>query len=712
MKKSWYQKVHLWGQVNLTEDDPEKCDLSVWKDYWKKSRVEGIIVNCGGIVSYYQSRFKYQYQAQTLGKKDYFKEWIDVARSIGLAVVARMDINCTGEQLYQIYPNWYCKDQNQNPILSQSRYVTCINGGYYGKFIPLIFQEIIEKYHPDGFADNSWAGLGSGVICYCENCRKKFREECGEDLPKAVNWSDPVYRKWIRWNYKIRSKTWKYFDAITREYGGEDCRWFGMVNANPFRTGGRFYDLKELVKNAPFIFCDHQSRDEECGFEQNILNGELLKSASDENVTVAESMAHYYKGSRTFRLSSAEPCEVRKWMMCGIGGGIAPWFHFVSGQIRDKRKLMLTDDIFRWSEKNRNFLVKRKNSSEIGVVWNQETITYYGRDQIREKCEYPWLGITRTLSQAGLPFWPVHADDVEKYAERLQLLILPNLAVMTEKQEEMILNWLGMGKALILTGDTSLYDGEGEWKGSGQLFSRLGFQAKQTESGLLTQKTENWLFDGAHSYLRIIEQGHSIWRNIQDTQIVPFGGKVREVVSEKNWKKDAVFVPAFPIYPPEFSWIREEGNIPGIYSRTLESGARVVYLAADIDRCYGRNHIPDCRRVLEGCISWALRNRFRVKVSASAHVGISSYQQENQEIIHLINLAGTRVPVGTLEESISVGPVKVLLNTDRKIKAVYGICDEKPYYFTKSQDQIEITLPKIKEQEIIVITYQERQDRT
>ena len=90
--KPWYQSVHLWGQVNLTEDDPEKCDLAVWEDYWRKTRVEGVIINCGGIVSYYQSRFPYQYKARTLGDKDYFGIWVKAARRAGLAVVARMDI--------------------------------------------------------------------------------------------------------------------------------------------------------------------------------------------------------------------------------------------------------------------------------------------------------------------------------------------------------------------------------------------------------------------------------------------------------------------------------------------------------------------------------------------------------------------------------------------------------------------------------------------
>ena len=59
-----------------------------------------------------------------------------------------------------------------------------MNGGYYQEFLPQVFQEIIENYHPDGFADNSWAGMKRTDICYCENCRKKFREEYRMELPE------------------------------------------------------------------------------------------------------------------------------------------------------------------------------------------------------------------------------------------------------------------------------------------------------------------------------------------------------------------------------------------------------------------------------------------------------------------------------------------------------------------------------------------------
>ena len=87
----WYQRTFLWGQVNLTEDDPVRCDLSFWQDYWKKTGVEGVIINCGGIVSYYRSRFSYQYKAQGLGEQDYFGLWNRAAREAGLTVIARME---------------------------------------------------------------------------------------------------------------------------------------------------------------------------------------------------------------------------------------------------------------------------------------------------------------------------------------------------------------------------------------------------------------------------------------------------------------------------------------------------------------------------------------------------------------------------------------------------------------------------------------------
>ncbi len=702
-RKPWYQTTYLWGQVNLTEDDPEKCDLSLWKEYWKQCKIEGVIINCGGIVRYYQSEFAYQYKAATLGDRDYFGEWNKAAREAGLKVIARMDSNCTSREMYDKYPSWYCRSIEGDPILVQGRYVTCVNGGYYQSFLPKVFREIISKYSPEGFADNSWAGLGSQTICYCQNCREKFRARYGRELPEKVDWKDPDYRKWVRWNYDIRIENWLYFNQVTQDYGGRDCRWFGMINADPFQTGGRFYDIRRLIQNAEFIFCDHQSRDKIGGFEQNAVGGKLLHMASDENIIIAESMAHYYKGIRTFRLASGEKQEIRKWMLSGISGGISPWYHFVGGRALDCRKLSASVDIFHWHKSVRKYLTNRTNIANVGIVWNQETSIYYRRGASIEKSAYPWYGITQALSEAGIAFVPIHADDIDKYSERLQTLVLPNLAIMNKEQAESIVRWIEQGKHLIISGETGCYDEEGEWVGGQFLYDKLGLTILPEKLGVSEADEDSWLVYDKHNYMRLQDKEHPIFRLLQGTELLPLGGTVQRNSSTGVLTVLATYIPPFPIYPPEFAWIREESGEAVIYAGSLRSGSRVVYLAADLDRCYAKFQLPDHQRLLQGVLEWCAGNNYPVKVEAQAHVDLSIYEQEDCYILHLLNLAGCRVPLGTLRENLPIGPVGIRLGEDIKVARVHSECNHEDYPISQTLRGQEIILPVLREQELLIL---------
>ena len=71
-------------------------------------------------------------------------------------------------------------------------------------------------------------------------------------------------------------------------------------------------------------------------------------------------------------------------------------------------------------------------------------------------------------------------------------------------------------------------------------------------------------------------------------------------------------------------------------------------------------------RVLEGSIRWALGKPCRMCVEAPAHVDASIYRKGKDYVIHLVNLAGTRVPPGTLEENLPIESVRVKLCVDGK----------------------------------------------
>ena len=51
-----FKKLTRWGQTNITEPDPQQYDIAWWRKQWKRTQVQGVIINAGGIVSYYPSK--------------------------------------------------------------------------------------------------------------------------------------------------------------------------------------------------------------------------------------------------------------------------------------------------------------------------------------------------------------------------------------------------------------------------------------------------------------------------------------------------------------------------------------------------------------------------------------------------------------------------------------------------------------------------------
>ena len=148
----WYRRVRRWGQTNITERDPVRYDIPWWREYWKRTAVQGVIVNAGGIVAYYPSKFPLHHRAEFLNGRDLYGELAHAAHEDGLAVLARMDSNRTAEDFFQAHPDWFARDASGEPYRADDKYVTCVNSPYYDEYIPGILREIVERSHPEGFA--------------------------------------------------------------------------------------------------------------------------------------------------------------------------------------------------------------------------------------------------------------------------------------------------------------------------------------------------------------------------------------------------------------------------------------------------------------------------------------------------------------------------------------------------------------------------------
>ena len=194
MSVPWHQRTFRWGQTNITELDAQTYDIEWWREHWKRTNVQGVVVNAGCIVAYYPSKYSLHYRAQFLNGRDLYGEINDVARQENLTVLARMDSNRATEEFFHERPEWFARDADGNPIRVGDRYTACIFSEYYDQFLTDVLKEIIDLYQPDGFTDNSWSGMNHTQICYCQNCKQIFSDNYSLDLPQNIDWDDLTFK--------------------------------------------------------------------------------------------------------------------------------------------------------------------------------------------------------------------------------------------------------------------------------------------------------------------------------------------------------------------------------------------------------------------------------------------------------------------------------------------------------------------------------------
>lgn len=676
MTKPWYERVTRWGQTNLTETDPIRYDAGWWRDYWRRTRIGGVIVNAGGIVAYYPSQYP-QHRAIHLAERDLFGEIADAARKDGLAVIARMDSNRADEQLYNEHPDWFAVDGEGRPYRAADRYVACINGPYYEEFLPLVLREVIERYQPEGFGDNSWSGLERGKVCHCGWCAGRFRAATGMALPARADWGDPAYRRWIAWSYQRRTEIWDLNNRVTQEAGGPDCLWIGMNAGDLVAQSQRLRDHRALCGRTKMVLLDSQWRNEEAGFQANAEAGQLIHGLAGWDRLIPESTALYAAGRPSFRLASKPEAEVRLWAVEGFAGGIQPWWHVIGAKHEDPRQYRTAEPLFRWHEANEQYLRDRVPVATTGIVWSQGNIDFYGRESPGERVIRAHRGIADALLRARIPYLPVHADDIDEQAAGLRLLILPALGSLTDAQCASIRRFAERGGSIIASGETSLYDEWGDRRPDFGLADVLGVHASGEHHGGIAVHGKDHDEWGRHSYLRLAPELHAnasstasrpdpaatrhpALAGFGDTDLLPFGGRLEVVRAEPHLTALATFVPPFPIYPPETSWMAQpRTSVPALLAAERPSGARVAYLAADLDRCFGRDRLPDHARLLASIVRWAVRDDTPVTVRGPGRLDCRLYRQQGHLILHVVNLTGADCVHGQIDEITPVGPLDI-----------------------------------------------------
>ena len=599
--------------------------------------------------------------------------------------MARMDNNSVGGDAFrQAHSDWFTVGRN-----GETGNAPCINSPYRSEFMPDVYREILTRYKPEGFMDNS--GLGGG-ICYCRFCAKMYRDELGKSLPNAPDWDDPGYREWVRWMRRRYLAIWDLNNRVAEEAGGPDCRYVGLVRK--FQTNAR-----AIAQHTPILMMDSQSRNDEGSFRENADEARYLNGLGGWNKIAIQAEAMYHHSHGYFRLASDPAAEARMYMWSGLAGGFQPWYHHLGGYQEDTRAYQTPGPVMLWHKKNEQYLVNRKPVVTVAVVRSELSSVFYGRDAAAQLVQMPYRGMVRAIFPARIPYIPIDIDDLDLYSGQLSALILPNIGGMSDEQCAAIRKFVHDGGALIATGVTSLYDADGEPRADFGLASVFGahiqgpLPSRTVAPGTVTSYLQ--LQAGASRGPR-----HPALAGFDGTDLIAFGGSLTPLRVDPDRTVLCTYVP-----PAAHNTLQTAGtDTPALIAGTYGKG-RVAFLPADLDRRLMLEPFPDHELLLSNLLRWAVGDDTPLTLEGPGYIGAYLYRQPQRLILHLIN--GTGVDNGDFitDEYFPVGPLKVRVRIPEalKPKSLKFQVSERTVSPRILAGSVEFQVPRLVDHEMVVI---------
>ncbi len=692
----WFDRPMRWAQLNLTEDDPAKMDIGFWLDYFKRIHADATCLTAGGVVAFYPTKIQFHHRSQWLDKNpSFYSDLVEGCRKLDMIVVARTDPHATYQEVYDAHPDWIAVDAHGNkrrhPVKADM-WLTCGLGPYNFEFMTEVTREIVSLFPVGGVFSNRWTGSG---MCYCEHCRRNFWDAHHMELPRTNNPHDPSRRNYIIWRQDRLFALWRRWDDVIRKTR-PGARY--IANSGGGALSG--LDMKTVGEMAPTLFADRQCRSGRMAPWANGKNGKEYR-ATLGNKAIGGIFNTGIVAPYRWLNSEKSPAETRLWVVDGIANGLRPWFNKVSGGVHDKRGLKVIEDLYAWHYKSERYLRNLEPIARVAVVYSQQTAEFYGGPQARAKVEDHTLGVYQALIDARIPFEMVHDGLLDaQHIGRYKLLLLPNIAALSDKQCTQLRDFVGRGGSLVATYETSLYNEWGERRQDFGLADLFGASFQSGPEGPM----QNTYFRVEHDART--DMDHSILRGLEDADIL--AGAVWQVNVKSREPLPSVpltRIPPITNLPMEKTyWTVERTNIPGVYARQVGSG-RVVYFPWDIDRLYWEVLSYEHGTLLRNAVNWAVNEPPPVKVTGLGMFDVTMWRQKNSLTVHLVNLTYPMAMHPNIHELIPSPPqeVEVWLPQGKKAARIQFLVAGGSIPVQQTGGLVKLRVPSVLDHEVIAI---------
>ena len=664
--RHWYQQPLRILQTVLREPDAIDYDAAAVVEYMKQTHCNVLVVNAGGIIDFFENPLPAANPNRFLQEgDDVLRDIVRACHDAGFKVIARVDFRGVKKEIFDQHPDWFGKDASGNPfVLNYTRiplYVPCYDSYYRNEHALEFISHLFDKYNIDGIWHNSVQMDG---ICHCDRCQAQHMADTGKGLPVPGKSTQADIGAYYEWKATRASNHLATIRGKIKEYG-EDKAYaaevFGMYDVSyPIRTGIDLYSVREPFDFLVSVnFLTENRREIEyknLGYSASIIR--FLKALHPEKQAVI--LFGQNGTSHRYIMEPDVDSRIFLWEAIASGGGL--WNCSFTGQhpgaTYDRRNAMLTADAFRFISEHGNAFDGHLPVEEVSIYYSKATRTHFGSDdRYADRFGAFIQGVERMCRDNHLQYGFLPDRDLSpEILSKVKVLILPNVACMSDAEVQIISDWVGQGGKLLATFETSIYDEKGNKRDDFALGKLFG--CSSTGEVVDTQMDcYQWIND--HNLIVTPKmKGTKMLINSGETLLCDVASETSQMVSS--------YMPRITNQSPEMAWHPESemtSSHPTLLVNTFGKG-KVVYFANQPDRM---NHLmghPDFSDLLYGSVRHLLGDQVMVRTNApaSVHIWLSEKDINGEKgyVVSLVNhTGGTERPLRSLTP---VHNIEVTLN--------------------------------------------------
>jgi len=596
------------------------------------------------------------------------KEYLRYASEKGLRVIVYFNVHWYNLDVAKVHPEWFQVDFNGKIIdnVYGNGVMSCVNTPWRDYSLKAIRE--IAKEGPYGIFLDGPAFRPNG--CYCKYCRKMFEEKYGINMPIKGDLRNPYHRFLIEFQEDSMAKYLRDAYKACKDANPNVLIYFNGEPLRPNWASGRnnrkLEPYQDLVgAEGGFIYQNLM----ETPIYKPGMTAKFLEMVAPNKPRIIFNASKHCPWNRIH----LTPAEIKILCAETLANGAYYW---LSHAVENREAEKTFREINSWIIGREDFFKNTVNYSNIGLYWSYSTANIYGGvvpesdftgKTIRFERDYmnSFLGayelLVRTFNQFKIVDYASNIGD-------LDLLILPNCAVLSKDELNKIREFVRNGGVLISSFETSLYDEIGNRLKNFFLKDVFGVDFLGIEDYGLN---ENYIKLNEDYYLQA-------YRYVVKVNVT--SGEKLALISENSggYYQKIVFK-----------------GFPAIVGNKYGKGYS-IYFAGDFFRKYYRYKFPRYISYFEKIVKKHVRQIISVE-NAPRSLEIVLRRRDNTLFIHLINY--TSELKRPIENIVPIHNVVLNLNIS-SIKNVETLSGQKIEY-SVGGNCLKILLPKIEVYEVV-----------